>query len=113
MLHIRYNSKGETVYGFSRPKTKVTDSPSQTNTVIPKVPLPPYKQRKDFDIWKKTNLVNLHRATEFILEGLQHFLVQNPHYSCSLNQEKLHDELHDVLYKASHNSLKNYMRLAY
>ena len=110
MLHIRYNNKGETVYGFSRPKNKPTDSSSQTTTMIPKVPLPYCKQRKDFEVWKKTNMINLHKATEFIMEGLQLFLVQNPHYNCSLNQDNLFIELHNVFYKASHNSLKSYMR---
>lgn len=110
MLHIRFDNKGRTTYCFSKPTVKHVDEQVRNTCTIPKLPVPPHKQRVDLDYWKRNNEQNIEKATSFILEGLQTFLSSNPHYNCALNLENFESDLHKVLHKSSHNALKQYMR---
>lgn len=109
MLHLRFNDKGETLYGFSKPKVKSVETQLQSTRVIPKSPLPSHKKRIEFDMWLRHNKQHIEKTTQFIIEGLQSFLAENPQYICSLNQDKFEKDLQVMLYKASHNSFKNYL----
>lgn len=109
MLHIRFNKEGKTEYGFEKPKSKQSGACYPQPTLIPRLPQPVHKQRIDYDVWKKNNIVNIDKATEFILEGLKSFLIDNPRYCCSLNQSNFETQIHTVFYTTSHNSLKYYL----
>ncbi len=112
MLHIRRNTNGEIVYGFSQTKIKYNDQQTSCQAPVPKLPVSPHKKRIDFDTWKANNLYYIEHVTEHFIEGLISFLNDNPHYNCSVNQNEFETKLSQLLYKKSHNSYKSYPYLS-